>query len=92
MGVYKEQTIQRQKKEAETWSTDSEKDNNHIASRRYCHAVQQPGSNVLIMRASFEPDNLVPIVQHAKHIPSPHLSLSVLSPPSSHNCRLMRTE
>lgn len=77
--VYKEQTTQR--KEADPCSTNSENDKNHTASRWYCHAVPQPGSNVLIMRASFEPDNLVPIVQHAKHIPSPHLPLSVFSPP-----------
>lgn len=65
----------------------------YIASGWYCHSVQQPSSNVLIMRASFETDNLVAIVQHAKHIPSPHLSLSpCVLLLSSHNSRLMKTE
>lgn len=40
------------------------------------------------MRASFETDNLVPIVQHAKQIP---IFLCVLLL-SSHNSRLMKTE
>lgn len=62
------------------WQAKRETTAMYIASGWYCHSMQQPSSNVLIMRASFETDNLVAIVQHAKHIPSPHLSPSVFSP------------
>lgn len=62
------------------WQVKRETTEMYIPPGWYCHSVQQPSSNVLIMRASFETDNLVPIVQHAKHIPSPHLSLSAFSP------------
>lgn len=62
------------------WQAKRETTAMYIASGWYCHSMQQPSSNVLIMRASFETDNLVAIVQHAKHIPSPHPSPSVFSP------------
>lgn len=74
------------------------------APGRYCHSVLQLCTAALIMRASFETDNLVPPVQHAKQIPSPpsfpSSSASSSSsaspmrrtsplPGASHNSRLM---